>query len=459
MKRRDALKTMGALAGAAAAPKLLAGCGGDDGPGAIDTFVTVMMENRSYDHYMGARSFLEGLAGDGLAEGMSNLNRAGDVIVPYRETEDLVLVQDPLHDWASCHEQWNGGANDDFVTVHQAGYGSSVRPHPMGYVTREDIPFLYAMADAGSSCDAWFSSIMGPTWPNRMFLLSGESGGRKSNDLPDNGGFDWPTIFHALDEAGIEWAYYWQDLPFVPLWKGIETDGRVRRFFPQFFTDAEAGRLPPVVFVEPDFGVNDDHPPHHPILGQQFLASVYAALAASPQWNRSMLTITYDEHGGFFDHVAPPKTADTRASEGFDQLGFRVPTVAIGPYVKQGHVSSVVRDHTSVLAHITSMFGLDPLTDRDAAANDLSELIDLERLEAGKPLAPPELPAVEVPESMLRAAVLDRRSELVDIERAAISGLIPDHLDGRKDRDKLDRLYGIGDALEKLGAGRVLRGR
>jgi len=458
MKRRDALKTMGALAGVAAAPKLLTGCGSDSdsGPVGITTLVTVMMENRSYDHYMGARSFLEGLAGDGLTSAMSNPNNQGELIAPYLETT-LALAQDPQHGWTASHTQWNQGANDGFVKVHQNSYGTNIAPHPMGYLTRNELPFLYAAADAGASCDRWFSSVMGPTWPNRMYLLSGQSNGRINNDFPDNGGFDWPTIFHVLDEASIEWAYYYQDLPFVPLWKGIETKGRVKRYFPEFFTDAENGTLPPVVFVEPDFSTNDDHPPHHPMLGQQFLASVYAALAASPQWKNILFTITYDEHGGFFDHVSPPTTADDRAVEGFDQLGFRVPTIALGPYVKQGHLSSVVRDHTSIIAHITEMFGLEPLTARSAAATDLSELLDLDRLERGEPLPPPELPAVEVDESMVRAAVLDRRSEPVDIEIAADAGHIPAHLDGRSQR--LETLYGIGDALDRLGAGRIRRGR
>ncbi|MBT8495889.1 MAG: alkaline phosphatase family protein [Deltaproteobacteria bacterium] len=459
MKRRDALKTMGALAGAAAVPKFLGGCGNQDGgETGITTVVTVMMENRSYDHYMGARSWLEGMPGNGLSDALSNPRRSGELVSPYRET-DLALDEDPPHEWSSSRLQWNDGANDGFVTQHQNRFGSGVAPHPMGYLTREELPFLYAMADVGASCDAWYSSVMGPTWPNRMYLLSGQSNGRTNNDFPTGGGFDWPTVFHQLDDAGIEWTFYYNDLPFLPLWKGIEPEGRVKRFFPDFFEDAEAGALPPVVFIDPDFGVNDDHPPHHPILGQQFLASIYASLASSPQWKNILFTITYDEHGGFYDHVAPPTTADDYAAQGFDQLGFRVPTVAIGPYVREGHVSSVVRDHTSVLAHLAAMHGLDPLTARQAAANDLSELLDLEALAAGKPRKAPELPAVEVPESLLRAAVLDRRSHPVDLELAADAGHIPDIYDRRSNRDKLDALYGIGEVLDKLGRGRVVRSR
>src|SRR5262249_39760005 len=151
----------------------------------------------------------------------------------------------------------------------------------------------------------------------------------------------------------------------------------------EFFDDAKNGKLPAVTFVDPNFGRNDDHPPCHPVFGQQFIASVYAALAASPLWNQLLFVVTYDENGGYFDHVAPPKAPDDRAREGFDQLGFRVPAVIAGPYVKSGHVSSTVRDHTSIIAHIRGMFNLPPLTARDAAANDLSDLLDEKRLAAG----------------------------------------------------------------------------
>src|SRR5262249_26126421 len=148
--------------------------------------------------------------------------------------------------------------------------------------------------------------------------------------------------------------------------------------------DAAAGKLPPVTYIDPMFTANDDHPPHHPLLGQQLIAATYQALATSPHWERCLFVICYDEHGGFFGHVSPPSdAADERAADGFNQLGFRVPTLVIGPYVKQGYVSSVRRDHTSALRHIENVHGLAPLTMRDAAATDLSECLDEARLASG----------------------------------------------------------------------------
>jgi phospholipase C len=456
VKRRDALKSIGALAGAGAAARFLGACG-DNNPhhaGGITTLVAVMMENRSYDHYLGARA-LEGLPGDGLRAGMSNPD--GDAVVEIFPATDT-CVPDPPHSWTSSRVQFDGGANDGFVRAYRERHGGGVPPHVMGYFQRDTLPITWGLADAYGSCDRWFSSLLGPTWPNRMYFHSAQSGGLSENVLPTAGGIDWPSIYHRLSDAGVPWAYYYQDLPFVPLFKGVEVEGTVRRVSYDFFDDAAAGRLPSVCFIDPAFLANDDHPPHHPVLGQAFLASVYAALAASPQWENCMLVVTYDEAGGFFDHVPPPKAADDRADLGFDQLGFRVPVVVAGPYVKQGYVSSVVRDHTSVLAHIDRTFGLEPLTARSAAAEDLSELIDSERLAALDPAPAVALPAVEIDESTIDDACYEsRRIGDTDIERLADAGFFAPGLDRR--RELRDSLMGIGEALDRLNAGRIRRRR
>jgi phospholipase C len=474
MRRRDALKSIGALA---AASRLLPGCGDDrrnpggpDGGGGgdgggdaspvrgITTMVVVMMENRSYDHYLGARSLLEGLPGDGLTADMSNPDVDETPISIYRETD--FCVADPPHGWEQSRVQWNSGANDGFLRAYRAAHdGKKLAPYVMGYFGREDIPLTWALADHYASCDRWFSSVMGPTWPNRMYLHSGQSGGFMVNDLP-TGGFNWPSVHHQLNDAGVPWAYYYSDLPFVPLWKDLPTEGTIKRFMSDFFDDAEAGTLPPATFVEPGFTINDDHPPHHPIRGQAFLASVYAALASSPQWNNCLLVVTYDEVGGFFDHVSPPQAADERAKAGFDQLGFRVPTVVAGPYVKAGHVSSVVRDHTSVLAHMGRMFGLEPLTARVAAAEDLSELLDQERLDALNPAPPAAMPPIEVVEEAIEAECSGEgvpSATLTDLEILADRGFFAPGFDRR--REARDVMHGVGEQLERLNAGRIRRRR
>jgi phospholipase C len=163
--------------------------------------------------------------------------------------------------------------------------------------------------------------------------------------------------------------------------------------------------------VEPGAGFNDDHPPHHVMLGQLFIGSIHAALAQSPLWDRFLFVVSYDEAGGFFDHVPPPTTADDRASDGFDQLGFRVPAIAMGPWVKRGHASDTVFDHTSWLRHVQNVHGLDPLTARDAAANDLSSLIDEEAMASGEPPADlAELPVITLSEEQIQAECDARRT-------------------------------------------------
>jgi phospholipase C len=456
MKRRDLLKSMGAVAGAAGLSKFLPGCGGDDGggPGEIKNVVLLMMENRSYDHWLGARSLLEGKPGDGLLATMSNRDRDGNDIAVWPASGSL-CVPDPPHSWGSSHDQWAGGMNAGFLTEHQR-----VAPGDLSalqYMTRQELPVTWALADAYATCDRWFASVMGPTWPNRMYWLAGTSMGMQGNELPPED-FTAPTIFHRLDEKAVPWKLYYGDLPFLfLLGHGFDVDP-VGRVLPidDFYSDAAAGTLPPVTYLDPPFGYADDHPPHHPILGQQFLASVYTALASSPQWKDTLLVVTYDEHGGFFDHVPPPTVADDRAAMGFDQLGFRVPSLVIGPYVKQGFVSSVQRDHTSALKHLETMFGLAPLTVRSSAASDLADLIDTDRLAAGDAAAPITLAPVDVEEAMMDAQCLAAETSAHDVLRFADRH--PELVAGWDRRRLLpETARRIAAELERHGGGRLIR--
>jgi phospholipase C len=274
-----------------------------------------------------------------------------------------------------------------------------------------------------------------------------------SNVIPSAG---FPSIYDRLNAAKIDWAYYFSDLPFLGLLPGIDTT-KFKHFNNQFFNDANAGTLPPVVMIDPAFSLNDDHPPHHPLLGEQFISSVYNALATSPQWKNILFVVTYDEHGGFFDHVSPPQVPDDRADQGFNQLGFRVPTLVIGPYVKKGYVSSVQHDHTSVVKHIEKMFGLEPLTMRDAAANDLSDAIDADRLARGQPAGPVTLPVVMVDQSMLDPLCLGSDFKRSDIELHADAGGFPPEMDLRG--QVRDLAFAVGDRLQAWGAGGIRRGR
>ncbi|HTM19437.1 MAG TPA: alkaline phosphatase family protein, partial [Kofleriaceae bacterium] len=315
-------------------------------------------------------------------------------------------VISPPHGWDPSRVQLDDGACDGFLRAHQAGAPGDIAP--MEYMTRDLLPTSWALADAYTSCDRWFSSLLGPTLPNRAYWHAATSMGAKSNDEVLAADLkSVVTPYHRLNDLGIEWAYYSGDAPELGIALAPEVNGgRVRRFYYDFLDDAAAGKLPPVVYIDPTFGSggNDDHPPHHPALGQQLIAAVYTALATSPQWKNINLVITYDEHGGFFDHVAPGTAPDERAADGFGQLGFRVPAMVIGPYAKQSYVSSVDYEHTSCIKHLSTIFGFEPLNMRDAAANDLMDCIDLERLERGEPADPIEVPTIDLDPLTLSAA-------------------------------------------------------
>ena len=394
--RRTALKGLGALA----ASPLLYACDRDEFSGArplrevIDTVVVLMMENRSFDHYFGALSLEEGRRVNGLRAGHANLAMSGEEIRIYHESPGCYA--DPPHNWNASRVQFNDGKNDGFVRAFEArDPGEAARA--MGYFTREDLPVLYALADRSALCERWHCSVLGGTWPNRFYLIAGQSNGVRTNDF--TGDYAIPTIFDRLRFAGLDFGMYYGNISLT--WM-VPTDytGHYRELS-QFYDSAAEGTLPPFSLVEPIYGRNDDHPPAHPLAGQLMIASVYEALARSPQWSRCLFVVTYDEHGGFYDHVAPPKVEDDFAEQGFAQLGFRVPSVVMGPYVKQGLVSDTLYDHTSVLAFVERLYGLEPLTSRDAAANDLSDLLDEDRIRARAPAPPITLPVVEAEESVI----------------------------------------------------------
>ncbi len=449
--RRTAIKGLGALAGTAAASQLLPGCGST----APATMVFMMMENRTYDHFLGSRSMLEGLPGDGLTAGATLLDRDGKPVGLWNPpvTPASLCVLDPPHEWGPSRVQFNAGKNDGFVRAFQEAHPGSTGDIVMQYMRREQLPVFYALADAYTTCDRWFASVLGPTLPNRMYWMSAQSNGAKGNDEVIAGAFSGvPTIFDRLDAAGIAWKYYYGDFPvlgFLPQYD--YNDKRIVPFANDYLNDAKAGRLPPIVFIDPSFTYNDYHPPHYPLVAEQLIAATYNALATGPQWDNSLLVITFDEHGGFYDHVPPGTAPDERAAEGFDQLGFRVPPLIIGPRVKKGFVCSVPRDHTSVLRHIENHYGLAPLTMRDAAANDLSACLD----PLMTPTAPITLPTVEVDESMLddcTGKAFDLHVVLKWAEKLNLD--VP-----ARQRQALDGVHAIGEYLDRHNLGRIRKGR
>jgi phospholipase C len=396
----------------------------------IDTIVVVMMENRSFDHYFAARKLIEGLELKALSGNETNPDGSGNPIGVF-PMDLFVIDDDPPHGWSSSRRQWNQGQNDGFVTEYIA-YGASDPSLVMGYHLREHLPILWSLADEYVLCDHWFSSVMGPTWPNRFYLHLGTSNGETGNNVISG----VPSIFDRLDDAGITNAYYHSTLA-VPV-----TYGKTEGLEPlaNFFQAAASGTLPQFCMVDPTFSVltqigNDDHPPADIRMGQAFLASIYQALAQSPQWDRCLLIISYDEHGGFYDHVSPPTTFDPLPE--FQQLGFRVPSLVIGPHVRRGCVNALQFDHVSVLSTVTRRFGLEPLNERVAMTSDLSSAID--PLFVNDPRPPAPLPPVEIRMPRTFESARPFRGGQTELFELIGRMKLPRHLDLRHDFDRVMR--------------------
>ncbi|MCH9688266.1 MAG: alkaline phosphatase family protein [Deltaproteobacteria bacterium] len=410
----------------------------------IDTIVVVMMENRSFDHFFGSATFLEDYAVNGLDGSESNLRLDGRPVSVF-PLENL-NPEDPPHGWVSSHLQWNNGANDGFVTEHELNFADSAH-EVMGYHVRAQLPILYTLADNYVLCDNWYASVMGPTWPNRFYLNAATSAGTMTNE-PVPG---LTTIWDLLQAEGISANDYYSDLAW--LWGGL-SDTQQSFVLPldEFFDAAEQGNLPAFSVVEPNYGLlpgseggNDDHPIHSIELGQVFLGSVYAALAQSAHWERCLLIITYDEHGGFYDHVSPPGNATDDVPD-FQQLGFRVPSVVIGPHVRRGCVDGTQLDHVSPIATVTRRFGLPLLNERVGQTADVSSAIDPAFLGDPQPPAPIPVMSISVDEVMSKRGT--GQDELAQMLARGDIQLPPDRRHDGAGRQVALRLL---DRAQKLG--------
>jgi phospholipase C len=361
---------------------------GEDIP--IDHFVIMMQENRSFDHYFGRLPAAGHADVDGIPANASNPDAQNDPVFAFH-TEQY-CIEDVAHSWNASHLQYNGGLNDQFVITNDPG-----GERAMGYMEESDLPFYYGLAKTFAIGDRFFCSLLGPTFPNRFYFLTGTSDGRINNRLD---AYTRESIFDRLNDAGVSYKIYSAQFAFALLLGEPQTP------LADFFTDAAAGTLPQVSYVDPAFffeAQNDEHPPSNPQLGQQFVESIYNALVASPNWPSSALIITYDEHGGFYDHVPPPPACipdDVPPELGpnsfvaeFDRYGFRVPIIVASPWAKPGHVSHQVYDLTSILRLLQLRFDLPALTKRDANAAPITDLFDFSGPQL---LAPPALPAAVI---------------------------------------------------------------
>jgi phospholipase C len=316
----------------------------------------------------------------------------------------------------------------------------------MGYHVREQLKSHYSLADEYVVCDRWFASVMGPTWPNRFYLHGATSGGQKGNSPV----FGFKSFFEVIDAAGLTHKNYYHDVAWASggyfKLNGLGT-------ITQFFQDAANGTLPNYAVIDPQFfgnGANDDHPDHDIQLGQALIAAVYQALAQSPQWEKVLFVVTYDEHGGFFDHVSPPQTVDS--NDEFKQLGFRVPALVAGPFVRKGCVVSTPFDHVSVIRTVQRRFGLQSLNARMDATNDLSSCIDPAYI--GDPQPPVMIPPVPVSMSKVFRKQ-PRRISQKELWAMAENGLIAPWLDRRSESDAITR--SVLEHAARLGAVKLLR--
>jgi phospholipase C len=250
------------------------------------------------------------------------------------------------------------------------GFYTTDGSNGMGYYTAAELPFYYSLLDNSALCGNYHCSLLGPTWPNRFYFAAGTSGGITTNGIWGYGVFDYPIILDLLDAAGVTWGVYnmnWDSVPFgntdnvFVFWKNFAHDQRTLGSKGSFLNDARKGQLPQVSWLVSSFAhQKDEHPPADVSVGMALQEELITAVRESPLWDRSAYLLTYDEHGGYFDHVTPPPV-DAYG------LGVRVPLWVVSPYAKTGPVlSSLPAEHTSTVKLIESVFGLPTtLTDRN----------------------------------------------------------------------------------------------
>jgi phospholipase C len=386
----------------------------------IKHVVVLALENHSFDQMLGCLTELYPEL-EGVTPGAPNQNTDRDgVVYVQKVTEERQMPFDPHHEVQHVREQLEDG-NGGFVKNFSRMYPDSKpedRQFVMGYYPLNFLPGLHSLAHHFTICDHWFSSLPGPTWPNRFMALTGTAKGQVN--MPDDGtnkadlaGYfeqDQDTIFDRLNEKTVYWKSYFHDIPQSWVLRHQRLPHNVARYFyiDEFFSDARGREadFPQFCFIEPDFmGIvgNDDHPPHDVMKAQKLIADVYNALRANPDlWNSTLLVIFYDEHGGFYDHVVPPSAVPPdgdHAQYTFDQLGVRVPALLVSPWV-QRRVEKTRFDHTSLLKYLTEKWQLRPLpSKRLEQANSIGIAIGQELREDGLPrieltrdqLTPPKL--------------------------------------------------------------------
>ncbi|MFZ0089113.1 MAG: alkaline phosphatase family protein, partial [Solirubrobacteraceae bacterium] len=358
----------------------------------IEHIVVLMMENHSFDNLLGMVPHQ--VPGRGRVDGLTvtagrltnfNRDRSGARVYAQAATSPCQLAHEPSQTWDASHQAYANGANSGFVAASG--------PVAMRFWDGDDLPFTYSLARQFPIGERFFCSVLAQTFPNRRYLFTGTSSGLTATNLlqslrlPAVNG----TIWDRLDAHGIDWTIYYQNLPTWLIVPGVFTPPRVlrQRRMTSFFTDAAAGRLPAFTFLDPQYTTTSEENPQDIQVGEEFVAKVVNAIMHAPTWKSTALFITYDEHGGYYDHVPPPPAIKPDAIApilapgqpplapgGFDRYGFRVPLIVVSPWARADYVSRVVQDHTSITAFIERTWNLPAMTFRDANAHPMTDYFD-----------------------------------------------------------------------------------
>jgi phospholipase C len=361
----------------------------------IEHVVFLMQENRSFDHYFGTLSGVRGFGDKKGHAAFTQLDTLGNKVTPFRLSKGC--LPDLTHEWGPQHRAWNGGRMDDFVQAHQGVDSAGVPPETMGYYNRSDLSFYYALADAFTICDRYHCSVIGPTDPNRLMSMSasldpaGTHGGPLLETLVGTRGslagkFTWTTMPERLSSHHVSWKVYTSPSGgsfdnVLPYFKAYSAGSKLAKLgleptYPaDFMADLKHDRLPQVSWLLTGV-LETEHPGFSSVVSGELAArQIVEAIVSHPKiWKKTALFITWDENGGFFDHVAPPVPhAGTKGEfltvsqlpdvaqgiRGPIGLGFRVPMLVVSPFSRGGLVSSEVYDHTSMLRFLETRFGVE----------------------------------------------------------------------------------------------------
>jgi phospholipase C len=429
----------------------------------IDHFVLVMMENRSFDHYFG---WLSDVA-DGIQQQTFRDAATGQDVATQHASNLEADWQgcghpDPGHGWNSGRAQLQGG----FLAE-----GSENDIFALSYYNEGELQFIHEAAKAYTLHDRFFCSALTSTWPNRYYEWSATAGGRKTNAPPvETAGNQWPTIFDRALARGLTANYFPSDLPFAAVW-GARAAPWIRPL-EAYYQACAAGTLPNISIVDPPFrdggggdGLSADEHPHGDVrLGQAWMADVVRAFVNSPNYRRGALFIIYDEWGGFFDHVRPPRVPDERASrdlnEDWGQMGFRIPAVTVSPYTRRRggprvRVNHDVLGFESILKLIAYRFGLAPTTVRERYAKNIGRSFDWDRPDFERPDLPDPVEVASAPCSLGGDRATSKETEVAHASDLAALAALAHRFDIPVYDGKVDSIFTRPDALLRA----VKRGR